>query len=372
MKRLNCNAGNYQCGGKCQPNTNKCPKNLDSGANSIVDSVTSGISKINNNIDTLTEYFDNLPEEQREIYPQNLGIFENDVGALGMQAYFSEDYPLINKYFYDPKYREVAPQDIKMKAEAAEIGFKQMPIYSKEEIQEHYSAKGIEYDGATLYRGMAVFDPDFFNDFVNKHEEGSTIEYPSFTSTSVANPNASNQRKVDGGWGNKPIQVVIKQKERTTSKWVDRRKRKKDEGEMLYPPGQRFMVEKVEKVEIEKLPPRLRDPLKDIFKSTDEGFGIDNLSLRAILGGLSPSEIMTNPEFAWIKDLLKKRGLPDLATLDTSTKLKDILALSKHRGGKSSFYAKASQSLLNVGNIQDSERTNEKEILSAKIYLKEV
>lgn len=372
MRQLNCSQGNYQCGGKCQPNSNKCPKNLQQESNSIVNTVTKGISKLNNNMETLTEYFGNLPEEQREIFEQNQGIFENDVGALGMQAYFSEDYPLINKYFYDPKYREVAPQDIKMKAEAAEVGFKQLPNHSVEEIQEHYSAKGVEYDGTTVYRGMAVFDPDLFNEFINLHKEGSVIEYPSFTSTSMANPNASKERKVDGGWGAKAIQMEIKQKDGTSGKWVDQRKRKKDEAEILYPPGQRFEVEKVEKVEIEKLPARLRDPLKDIFKSTDEGFGIDNLKLANILGGRPVIEIMTNPEFAWIKYLLKKRGLPDLATLDTNTKLKDILTLSRHKGGKSSFYAKASQSLLNVGNIQDSERTNEKEVLSAKIYLREV
>lgn len=372
MKKLKCNVGNYQCGGKCQPNSNKCPKSLQSESNSIVDTVTKGISKLNNNLDTLTEYFDNLPEEQRVIFEQNIGVFKNDVGALGMQAYFSEDYPLINKYFYDHKYREIAPQDIKMKALAADVGFKQLPNYPIEEIQEHYLAKGIEYDGETLYRGMSIFDPDFFNDFINLHKENSIIEYPSFTSTSVANPNASKERKVDGSWGNKPIQMVIKQKEGTAGKWVDKRKRKKDEGEILYPPGQKFIVEKVGKVEIEKLPPRLRDPLKDIFKPTDEGFGIDNLPISALLGGLSPSEIMTNPEFAWIKDLLKKRGLPDLATLDTNTKLKDILTLSRHKGGKSAFYELASKSLLKTADIKDSERTNEKECISAKIFLREV
>lgn len=79
---------------------------------------------------------------------------------------------------------------------------------------------------------------------------------------------------------------------------------------------------------------------------------------------ISFGRVMTNPKFAWIKELLKKRGLPDLATLDANnTKLKDILSLSKHRGGKS---------ILETANIQDFERTNEKECVSAKIFLKEV
>ena len=62
MKQLNCSRGNYQCGGKCQPNTNKCPKSLQSESKSIVDTITKGISKFSNNLETLREYFDNLPE----------------------------------------------------------------------------------------------------------------------------------------------------------------------------------------------------------------------------------------------------------------------------------------------------------------------
>lgn len=372
MRQLNCNAGNYQCGGKCQPNTNKCPKKLGNQESLITEKITQNLSKINNNLEILKEYFQSLPIENQKIFEQNIGIFENNVGALGMQAYFSEDYPLINKYFYDLSYREVAPQDIKMKAEAAELGFKQMPNYSVEEIQEHYLAKGVEYDGQTVYRGMSIFDPDFFNEFINQHKEGSIIEYPSFTSTSVANPQATNQGKLDGGWSQKKIQITIKQKEKTSGKWVDKRKRSKDEGEILYPPNQRFLVEKVEKVEREKLPSRLREPLLDIFKSTKDGYGLDNLPISAILGGLSPTEILTNPSLLWIKELLKKKGLPDLSTLDINTKLKDILVLSKHKGGKSNFYLKATESLLNIGNILPEERTGEKEVFSAKIYLREV
>lgn len=40
MKKLNCNQGNYQCGGKCQPNINECPTEIDSVTGGQIDTYT--------------------------------------------------------------------------------------------------------------------------------------------------------------------------------------------------------------------------------------------------------------------------------------------------------------------------------------------
>src|SRR5574343_461398 len=213
MKKLKCNVGNYQCGGKCQPNNWKCKKiysqQLNFILNNSVNLINNSSSQSNNNylFREINDYYQKLPEENKLIFPQNVGVFKDDVAAWGMQAYFSKNYPLINKYFYDDNYRLTAPLEIKMMAEAAKYGFNQLPDFSTKEIQDHYREKGINYDGKTLYRGVSNLNPDFFNKYINSHVVGEILEYRSFTSTSVANPNDSKQKKVDGSWGNKPIQI---------------------------------------------------------------------------------------------------------------------------------------------------------------------
>ena len=43
VNKLNCTTGNYQCGGKCQPNTNECPKELSSDTEKIIGKYTTMI-----------------------------------------------------------------------------------------------------------------------------------------------------------------------------------------------------------------------------------------------------------------------------------------------------------------------------------------
>lgn len=364
MKKLNCNPGNYRCGNICISKNKKCRGDEIGKAGS--DLINTHVSLIESLGTEAKKYYDSST-----IWPKLADFFGGDeYKAWGLQSYFSVDYKNINRTFYDSTFKPT--NEIKIKAEALSEAFDSLPEINKDEIISHYDEKGIKYDGSTVYRGIGNEDPEFFNKFIQSHKENDIIEYPGFTSTSVANPKDSLDRKVDGSWGSKPAQVIIKQKDSTAGKWVDPYKLSKDEGEILYPPGQRFKVEKIEKDEREKLPPRLRDPLLNLFKSKDDGFGIENLSLKDVLGDLSPAEIMTNPELLWIKSLFKKRGSLDITAIDPNTKLKEILTLSSHKGGKSKFYDLASQSLLNTSNISLDEKTNEREIFGAKIYLEEI
>lgn len=303
------------------------------------------------------------------IYPQNWGIFSTIIGALGMQAYFSEKYREINKYFYDEEYKKEAPNEIKMLAEGAKIGFEEMPQYSIQEIQEHYKQKGVEYDGRHVYRGVAFYDVNKLNDFVNAHPVGEVIIYPGFTSTSVASPEDSRAKKLNGGWGNKPVQIKIIQKQPTKGKWVDKRKRQKDEGEILYPPNQKFKVLKVETIKEERLPDRLREPLMQLFKPTEEGGGIKNLPLKSILGELSVKKALNSPEYLWFKNLLKKRGLPPIDFWSDDTLLGELLSVSKITGGRIAIYKKIVNSL--KPQVRLDERTYQFDITGAKIILEE-
>lgn len=259
MRKLNCNPGNYQCGGKCQSNKKKCWRNTSSNSSDMLNQQLKLISNLSKKFNA-KRYYESLEEISKSIQPQLQNIFEEDYLAWGLQSYFSEQYKDINRFFYDKSF--VPDIDIQMKAEALLEAFDQLKDYSKEEIINHYREKDINYDGSTVYRGMSIENPEFFNYFVNNHEPGSTIEYPSFTSTSVANPNDSKAKKVDGSWGTKPLQIIIKQKDNTNGKWVDPYKKSKDEGEILYPPGQKFKVVSVEKVERQKLD---MDNQQDIF-----------------------------------------------------------------------------------------------------------
>ena len=187
----------------------------------------------------------------------------------------------------------------------------------------------------------------------------------------MANPNDSKQKKVDGSWGNKPIQIkIIRKTKNSAGKWVDKRKRSKDEGEILFPPGQRFKVVSIEKVEYEKLPNRLRNPLLDIFKSTSEGFGIENLKLSAILGELKPQELINNPDYSWLLSFLKKNNIISVENWTLNTTIGELFSVAKMRGGKAKFFEEIAKSLLS--QIKEGERTNEMEIFSANIILEEV
>jgi hypothetical protein len=321
-------------------------------------------------LNKVSELINSLGEE---IFEQNVGKFQTKEGAIGMQHYFSvkrEDgdvgYHEINRVLYDDQYRQTAPEKEVLLAEAARMGFEEMATYPVEEIQAHYAEKGVEYDGKSVYRGMAFSDLNQINDYVSSHQEGDLITYKSFTSTTVESPQSGG--KLNGGWGVRPVQIKITQADNSRAKWADPYKRSKDEGELLFPPDSQFKVKKVVIDREERLPDRLREPVLDLFKSSKDGFGTKNLKLSAIMGGLDPSEVLTRPEYEWLRAFFKKRGFPK--ELGPDTTLGDICSVSNMRGGKIALYRNLINSLkLQVGA---KERTGQYDVLNAYIELQEI
>jgi serine/threonine protein kinase len=46
MRKLKCNTGNYQCGGKCQPNSNECFVDVSSDNSKLLNTVSDNINKV--------------------------------------------------------------------------------------------------------------------------------------------------------------------------------------------------------------------------------------------------------------------------------------------------------------------------------------
>lgn len=370
-KSKDCQIG-WECGNACISKTKNCPseKGEDISNNiSLVATLITGLSSSGSKSsrEDLNNYFAQLPEEEREIWSVNEGIFSDLAAAMGIQAYFGSEYPEINKYFYDEEYRKEAPEDIKMKAEAAILGFEELPELDKEKLQEEYAKIGVNYDGKHVYRGMTFGSQDALESFLADHKEGEDITYEAFTSTSIANPEDS-AGQLDGGWGKKPVQIVIEQREDSAGKHVDDRKRSKNEGEILYKPGTTFEVDRIESDEREKLPDRLGKPIESIFTSSEDGGGVKNLPVKTLLGEKSPEAILNDPNYAWFKDMLKKRGLPDISEWDNLT-FGDIFSIGKMKGGK--FFI--ANEIINAlqDQVKDNERTGIIEHTNVKIYLKE-
>lgn len=290
----------------------------------------------------------------------------------GIAAYFTSDYPDMNRWLYDPSSREELGPDIGFKVSALQDELAMLPPPDYSELVARYSSKGVHYDGKHFFRGMDFQDPDRLNQWLDGHIVGDTIEYPAFTSTTVANPDLDGG-KLDGGWANKNIQIQIIHKPNgsTSARHMDPFKKRKDEGEMLYPPGQRFrVVSKEVLVEQERLPSRFREPLLNIFGSQDDGLGIPNLPLKAIAGDKPLSALMTDSEYSWFRDLLKKRGLPPVESWNDNTTLGDVYSKAKLKGGKVSLYNLSETPLRS--QVKPEEATGIMDPKKVRIVLEEV
>lgn len=306
-------------------------------------------------------------------FPAKVGDYlDSKVELPGMAAYFTSDYPAMNRYFYDPESRGDLDPSIEAKALAAQSEIGRLPHADEAELQARYAEKGVFYDGQHLYRGMDFQDPDQMIAFLSNHEEGDEIVYAGFTSTTVANPTMDGGR-LDGGWANKNVQIEIEHLPlaQSEAKHVDDLKKKKDEGELLYPPGQKFRVKKVEVLEEEeRLPPRLRDPLREVFLSEKDGYGVPNLPLKAILGDKEPMAITQDPEYEWFRNLLKKRGLPPVEEWTPDMKVGDLYSKSKLKGGKVAFFNAAEKALR--PQVKLEEANGQMDPKKVRIVLKEL
>lgn len=125
-----------------------------------------------------------------------------------------------------------------------------LPALSRDTLKERY--KDHEIDTEKFHRYMTLPEGDVLKGFLEDHKPGETVEYHSFQSCTVlskedATPNIAQFSKSAN------VKYTINRKENTTAKAVDHFKNKAVEGEVLYPPGTKFKIIKIEEEQFEKV-----------------------------------------------------------------------------------------------------------------------
>lgn len=126
---------------------------------------------------------------------------------------------------------------------------KALPELSRDGLKERY--KDYEIDTENFHRYMSLPEGDVLDGFLKEHKPGETIEYHSFQSYTVfkkedATPNIAQFSKGAN------IKYTLKRKEQTQAKAVDHFKNKAVEGEVLFPPGTKFKISKIEEEKFDK------------------------------------------------------------------------------------------------------------------------
>ena len=133
-KAKKCNKG-FPCGKSCISRLRLCWANLSSDKQKLFETFSQFVNRI---VGTSNDI-----ESSNLVFSQNKTAFKTLEGALGMQAYFSEKYRDINKYFYDKNYKE----------EADDI----LPPHGKTLDEEELSSKQKEYR-AFFSKALKKFD----------------------------------------------------------------------------------------------------------------------------------------------------------------------------------------------------------------------
>jgi len=127
---------------------------------------------------------------------------------------------------------------------------RELPSLSRETLKERY--KDYDIDTEKFHRYMSLPKGDVLDGFLKEHKPGDTIEYHSFQSYTVfkkedATPNLAQFSKGAN------VKYTLSRKEETQAKAVDHFKNKAVEGEVLYPPGTKFKISKVEEEKFDKI-----------------------------------------------------------------------------------------------------------------------
>lgn len=127
---------------------------------------------------------------------------------------------------------------------------RELPSLSRETLKERY--KDYDIDTEKFHRYMSLPEGDVLDGFLKEHKSGDTIEYHSFQSYTVfkkedATPNLAQFSKGAN------VKYTLSRKEDTQAKAVDHFKNKAVEGEVLYPPGTKFKISKVEEEKFDKI-----------------------------------------------------------------------------------------------------------------------
>jgi hypothetical protein len=80
VNKLNCNSGNYQCGGKCQPDTNNCHVKKSEESSEKIETVVEAVKMIDSKVTWLEEELDisEFPKEVRQLLVEFTQIDSNN------------------------------------------------------------------------------------------------------------------------------------------------------------------------------------------------------------------------------------------------------------------------------------------------------
>ncbi len=126
---------------------------------------------------------------------------------------------------------------------------KALPALSRDALKEEY--KDYEIDTEKFRRYMFLPEGSALNNFLKDHKPGETIEYHSFQSCTVF-PKEDATPEIAAFSESANVKYTLTRKEDTQAKAMDKFKNQAIEGEVLYPPGTKFKVTKVEEVKSEK------------------------------------------------------------------------------------------------------------------------
>jgi hypothetical protein len=127
---------------------------------------------------------------------------------------------------------------------AASNALKKLPNLNTNEINKRFS--GYRLQDNTLIRHMQISE-ELLSGFLGQHREGDNITYNSFTSSTVfADDDATPNLERFSRYAN--VKMIIKRlgDKESSGRLVDHFKNRAVEGEVLFPPGTTFKVEKVE------------------------------------------------------------------------------------------------------------------------------
>lgn len=301
VDKLKCTPGNYQCGGKCQPNIFKCHNNIGGEKNpqidrfgGLIDKLSESLAsfqkkKINKEIDKLSRKLNNrIIEPDNESLKELDNILANDeyfktkaamiqeeygiedireAGALAIWT--SEYYSYMNELLYKTDIDlKNPPEEYKVfiaanyYAEKA-LNNSKIPKYSQEKMaeeQQKYKRKDLTplaQDGK-LRRGVKNVPEGFVRRYVENNGKEITEEY-FFATTAIAEKNFNFTKDAD-------VIYEITPKKNSNGTMVDGAKNELFEGEVLYKPGTKFKVNGV-KPEVKLNGPNYKK--EDYDKSVD-------------------------------------------------------------------------------------------------------
>lgn len=274
--KLNCKANNSQCGGKCQPSTNRCPSEKSMEASSLLNKfvdITSPPAIYHPKNEAILEFAE-LNKDLIEFYTDlfaDVELDEHETAAIMLWSSFNEDdWESINRLRHSPEsitnpylkeYAEEAGELLenalkKLKKTKLSFGTKTEASQKDDidlQIEKSYSAEKIREDG-TVSRVLNI-KGEKLQKYISNFESGELYSESTFMAT-TANKKFYNESA--------NIKVIIEPKFKESSGiMIEVFKKQGSEAEVLFPPNTKFEVISV----IEETPEsKIKDRMEDFSK----------------------------------------------------------------------------------------------------------